>query len=243
MKKGSGRKRISGIYKIYNLIDDKIYIGSSQYIQSRWQAHRKLLKNQKHHSIHLQRWVNKYGIDNLIFEVVEKCDIDFLIIREQYYLDTLKPKFNIRVDAKSNKGLKQSKEHTAKMVEINSIPICQYTLDGKFIKLWKSTIEIERTLGYDRGGIYACKKGKIQVTANGYRWKEYKGSIEDIEPLKNGLANKRIIHLIDDFGNILDTYNSMTEAGKRLNICPKHISCVCKGLRNHTFGYKFKYAD
>lgn len=243
MRKGNGRKRISGIYKIYNLIDDKIYIGSSRYIQSRWQAHKKLLENQKHHSIHLQRWVNKYGIDKLIFEIIEECDIDFLILREQYYLDTLKPKFNIRVNAKSNKGLKQSKEHTAKMVEINSKPICQYDLNGKFIKLWKSAREVEKILGFSTCNIGAARKEKVQVTAYGYRWKEYKGSIEDIEPLKNGLANKRIVHLIDDFGNIINTYNSIKEAGESLNINYKHISCVCNGLRKHTFGYKFKYAN
>ena len=45
----------------------------------------------------------------------------------------------------------------------------QYTLDGKLIREWKSTSEIEQQLGYCRGHIGKCCNGKLK-TAYGYVW-------------------------------------------------------------------------
>lgn len=46
----------------------------------------------------------------------------------------------------------------------------QYTLNGEFIKEWKSTMDIERTLGLSNKSISACCIGK-QKTAYGFIWK------------------------------------------------------------------------
>ena len=46
----------------------------------------------------------------------------------------------------------------------------QYTLDGKLIKVWQSTMEIQRQLGFNRGNISAVARGE-RKTANGYVWK------------------------------------------------------------------------
>ena len=40
-------------------------------------------------------FVEKYGIENFQFEIVEECLKSELLNREQYYLDTLNPKYNI----------------------------------------------------------------------------------------------------------------------------------------------------
>jgi hypothetical protein len=48
--------------------------------------------------------------------------------------------------------------------------IYQYTLDGKFIKEFPSTMEVERQLGYSNGNISQCCLGK-RKTAYGYVWK------------------------------------------------------------------------
>ena len=41
-------------------------------------------------------------------------------------------------------------------------PVEQYSLTGKFIKLWESSREIERQLGFAHACINACSKGKIK---------------------------------------------------------------------------------
>lgn len=76
-----------GIYKITNIINNKCYVGSSVNITGRWYQHKTELKFNKHHSIKLQRSYNKHGVDNFKYEIIEECDIETLIIREQYYID------------------------------------------------------------------------------------------------------------------------------------------------------------
>lgn len=95
-----GGKNISGVYEITNLINNKIYIGSSINIKKRWKDHILLLKNQKHINVHLLNAWNKYGEENFSFSIIEEIypkekenRKDFIYRvreREFYYID----KFN-----------------------------------------------------------------------------------------------------------------------------------------------------
>jgi group I intron endonuclease len=81
----------TGVYQIRNLKNSKLYIGSASNkgFNDRWGLHLKQLNENSHHSIHLQRAWNKYGADVFAFEILETCDPQQCIEREQYYLDTL----------------------------------------------------------------------------------------------------------------------------------------------------------
>ena len=85
----------TGVYKITNQINGKFYIGSSKDLSRRKKDHFRLLKKGINHSILLQRAVNKYGITNFKFRIIELCEKELLISKEQYYIDKLKPKYNI----------------------------------------------------------------------------------------------------------------------------------------------------
>lgn len=99
-----------GIYKIANILTNDLYIGSSVNISKRFHAHKSKLLSNKHENIHLQRAINKYGMDNFIFEIIEYVqNKNDLIPREQYYLDILHPKYNIRTVADSNIGISKPK--------------------------------------------------------------------------------------------------------------------------------------
>jgi group I intron endonuclease len=50
----------------------------------------------------------KHGYDNFSVDILEYCEINVLIEREQYYLDLLKPEYNILKIANSRLGSKQS---------------------------------------------------------------------------------------------------------------------------------------
>lgn len=82
---------VSGIYKIVNKVNGKYYVGSSKNIFERKSRHLKSLRNGSHHSIHLQRAFNKYGENNFDFIIMETCEIDDTLLREQFFLDELKP--------------------------------------------------------------------------------------------------------------------------------------------------------
>lgn len=69
----------SGIYKIENTINSKVYVGSSNNIKVRWRKHKALLRHNKHPNQHLQNAWNKYGEDMFIFSVIELCPISSLL--------------------------------------------------------------------------------------------------------------------------------------------------------------------
>lgn len=77
----------SGVYKITCLSNDKIYIGSSKHILGRIEAHKIHLRKNKHRNPHLQNAWDKYGEENFTFEILEECDIENLLEREQYWMD------------------------------------------------------------------------------------------------------------------------------------------------------------
>ena len=84
-------RKLCGVYKITNVINDKFYIGSSKDIQNRWYQHKKSLDDGVHGNEHLQNAWNKYGGENFKFEVIEECEPTIQFEREQFYLNTLNP--------------------------------------------------------------------------------------------------------------------------------------------------------
>ena len=60
--------------------------------------------------------------------------------------------------------------HNQRVAEKRSKPVLQYTLDGKFVKKWKSQSDVERNLGYSQRNISACCRGKYK-SLYGYVWK------------------------------------------------------------------------
>jgi len=58
----------------------------------------------------------------------------------------------------------------AKSAKTRSKPVGQYTREGQLLKIWQSTIEVQRQLGFAQGEISAVALGK-RKTAHGYVWK------------------------------------------------------------------------
>lgn len=86
----------SGIYLITSKIKPyRCYIGSASNFTKRWRCHLSSLKRNKHHSRKLQNHFNKYKIEDLSFSIIEECSVNNLIIREQFYIDSYNPYFNI----------------------------------------------------------------------------------------------------------------------------------------------------
>jgi group I intron endonuclease len=80
------KQKISAIYAI--ITDDmRVYIGSSRNVFSRFTNHITSLKNNHHHNSYLQRYVNKYGIDNITLCILEFVDEELLAEKEQYYIN------------------------------------------------------------------------------------------------------------------------------------------------------------
>lgn len=59
-----------GIYTITSRKTSKVYVGSSVGTATRWRIHQRDLRNGGHTNLHLQRHVDKHGLEDLVFEVV-----------------------------------------------------------------------------------------------------------------------------------------------------------------------------
>lgn len=84
-----------GVYQIRNIINNKIYVGSSQNLYIRKREHFYTLSKGIHRNKHLQNAFNSYGKENLVFEIIEFCDIRDQINIEQYWIDTIQKYTNI----------------------------------------------------------------------------------------------------------------------------------------------------
>lgn len=99
----------AGVYLITNQVNGKFYIGSSTDIDRRWASHRHSFKQEPKYNSRLRSAVQKYGMENFTFALVEECEPikEVLLAREQHYIDTLQPEYNILPTAGSNLGFKQ----------------------------------------------------------------------------------------------------------------------------------------
>ena len=115
-------KEKAGIYRWNNLVTGKNYIGSAKDLSNR-------IRNYCSTS-NIQRVINressiifnailKYNINNFSLDILEYCEVNSLIIREQYYIDLLKPEYNILKIAGSRLGHKLS-EKTKKKLSISN---------------------------------------------------------------------------------------------------------------------------
>lgn len=98
------------IYKIENSLNKDFYVGSTINLAKRYYTHLNHIRSNKEFCKKLVRAVNKYGEENFIFNIIEECNTENILIREQYYLDKLNPKYNIAKIAGSNLGIKRSEE-------------------------------------------------------------------------------------------------------------------------------------
>jgi group I intron endonuclease len=104
-------KNKSGIYGFACKTTNKLYIGSSIDLSSRFYEHTYGSRS----NILLQNAINKYNLQDFIFIVFEYCEPKDLISQEQFYLDALKPQYNILKTAGSSLGYKHTKESLIKM--------------------------------------------------------------------------------------------------------------------------------
>jgi hypothetical protein len=100
-------KNKSGIYKITNKLNGNFYIGSSVNLSRRFTNYFSLsyISKIKSH-LTISRALIKYGYSNYELEILEYCEVSNLLIREQYYIDNLKPIYNIAKIAGSTLGIK-----------------------------------------------------------------------------------------------------------------------------------------
>ncbi len=117
------KKNKIGIYKLTNTITNESYVGSSINLTSRIRKYYsfKYIKNKALNSgSRISKAIFNYKINNFKFEILEYCNKESLIEKEQYYIDKLSPKYNVLKFAGSSLGFKHSIETKLKLKARNS---------------------------------------------------------------------------------------------------------------------------
>lgn len=202
---------MSYIYLITNLINNKQYVGKTvTSIPERYSKHLYSAFEEKDNCpIHCA--MRKYGKDNFKVEEVEKCSIEILAKREQYwiaYYDTYDKGYNATIGGDGAQ-------------KYNYELIYQYFLEGK------TQVEIAKLIN--------CEKHTITRAL-----RAYDVSVEDMQKGKYGNAKQKIYKIDKETGTILEIFSSMTEASKKENCSVSLISQICSGQKknlNKTYTY------
>ena len=244
----------TGIYKITNIINGKIYIGSSTSekdgFKDRINTHIRLLNRKTHYNKHLQSsWV-KYGSENFKFEIVEIIyGKNNILEREQYYIDLYnvinsKIGYNKSPIANSQLGFKHSNESKQKMSESAKIYSKEISERMKKIHTGKKMSDetkqkiSEKLKGCQRSKEFKNKmsniaKNRVVSDENKQKISEYK---------KNVISKKRKpIYQLSLDGDKIKIWSYAGEAEKELNVCKGKITDVCLGKRKTAGGFKWEY--
>lgn len=242
----------SGIYCIVNTINQKKYIGSSKNLYTRLQSHRSYLRANNHANKKLQNSWNKHGENNFQYFIIECCSENILLVREQYYIDTIKPWFNIIVKVQELKMPKESrikmsnsriegfKKGTIKLYQEK--PIFQYSLEGQFIRGFNSIKEASKSTGVNRSNINRFLSGMYKKGGN-FLWSLTK---EEFLPSytkaskDNSYLNKAI-KVTDLTTNQVTTYESLMVFSKIINKNYRAIYHAFKAGYPYMKRYMIKY--
>ena len=241
-------EKTSGIYSIYCIPTGKQYIGSSKNVKQRLQCHRSYLRGNRHpNPILLNSW-NKYGEINFLFFMIEKCSIDKLCEREQFYINKY-GSFNIikdieRWEIPEEMRMKMSNSRKNNFKSGKQIPyqlrkIYQYDLNGNFIKEWTSLKEAENTLNILSSDICSCAGGN-RKSAGHFIWKYEK---YDSVPKYNRVTNKgkilntKKIICENLFTNEIFYFSSLNDCSDYFKVTQQTIGYAIR----HSGIYKNKY--
>ena len=163
---------MQGVYKIENIVNHKIYVGSSVDINKRFDSHIKSLRKGKHNNKYLQRAWDKYGECNFDFAIIELVDDkDKIRDREQYYIELYDSSnhscgYNILPNTNIGLGVSVSEEVRVKISEQ-----CKGSKNGHYGKT-----HTEETK--ERIRLIKLEQGKIKRELRQQKWREEKHRCE-----------------------------------------------------------------
>lgn len=235
MKKSDG-----GIYAIVHIETGRRYIGSAVSISSRWSKHKSDLRSGSHCNRKLRGSWAKHGENAFRFEVVELVtDRTKLIEREQFWMDTLNPYYNLVMVAGSCLGMKMSAEARAKISAANK---GQYRMPAE-----SHQRRIEKITGLKQTA-ETCDKRRAKMLGRTF-------SDESISKMRDATANRSQDHLDkigeSNAGEYIVTAPDGTEISVRNlskfcrenDLLQNKMSNVATGSRKHHKGWLCRHDD
>lgn len=205
------------IYKITNDINDKIYIGKTNFsIEKRFKEHCRDAQKDKCKNRPLYSAMNKYGIEHFHIESIEEVPRERASEREQYWINFYNSYhfgYNATLGGEGT-------------YRINQQLIFDLFEEGKSLK------EIKQKTSYDPATIRACLLEKYPKEKISKEFEDRKQRPKSIKVAQIDKNSKEIIKI----------FNSIEEANRETH-ANRHIIPVCKGKRKTAAGYIWRYLD
>lgn len=244
------------VYRWINKLNGNMYVGSSTNLRIRLYTYFSLGSLNRSSRI-IDRALLKHGYSNFSFEILEYCTKENVLEREQYYMDFLKPIYNIVDKAGSTLGYKHTEASKAKM---RNLPLSDELLQVKLQSVAKagmanrvkvvianiktlvceeylSMTEAGKALGVHRNNISNALKNKRVIQKNFIAcdtsdkeaiFEEIKQALLNFD--KKAGASSRVQVIVENIKTQeQNEYISMTEAGKALGV---HKTTIVKAIKN-----------
>jgi group I intron endonuclease len=226
----------TGVYKITNPVNNEFYIGSASLsFAKRFLNHRRLLKFSKNPCSYLQKAYNKNKNVDFIFEILEVCNKEECIKKEQFYLDTLNPKYNLCKIAGSSLGRKASDQQKIKFFQ--SIRAFSDKEIITMFDLYNRGIKVKEIAQFIN-----CKPNNVSCILN----KDYKYKfVKEKYNLK--LKNKKTVYngrfLITKPNGEQVIVENLTKFAEENNLCAANLNKCSNGIFKTSKGHKVEKID
>ena len=160
------------IYKATNKINSKFYVGRTSYdkLYKRINTH---IWYSRHvnSNIPFSNALRKYGAENFKWEILEECKKEDSGTREIFWIDKLKPEYNVTLGGDGGTYGRPCPEHVKESTSIaNSKPV----LDTRTGIVYKSATEASKILNMTRSSISrSCAKDETKSKPNRKPWFRY----------------------------------------------------------------------
>jgi hypothetical protein len=164
--KDSGGK--TGVYRGINKENGNSYVGSAVDLRKRFYSYFNL-KTIARDNMVINKALIKYGYSTFKLEILEYCDKGIVISREQYYIDLLKPRYNILSTAGSSLGYNHTEGTKLKILDSSPrrVEVEVLDLETNITTIYSSMRQAARGLNADSSSLKANIVSKQQKPYRG----------------------------------------------------------------------------
>jgi group I intron endonuclease len=204
------------IYKITNKINNKVYIGKTEYKPIlRWKQHQSCIDKDGYKDRPIYKALKKYGFDNFNFEVLEETESPEA--REVYYISL----FNSYVGFENSNGYNATLGGDGKKYAFSNQEELELLI--LLFNQNKPVYEIADILERDE------KTTALKLKELGFKLD------------RNKLTKKQVVKCDRITKEEVELFNSITEAANSVDGGKQHISEVCNGSRKSAYGFYWKF--
>jgi group I intron endonuclease len=200
---------VAGTYRIKNMVNGKVYNGSSANVSERLAGHRHALVEGTHYNRHLQGAFNKYGADAFVFEPVDEVAVLFrtltseqrmclrpqLVYAEQVNIDRdeswkQEKGYNLAARAGSPLGVKHSEETRRKIRKYQNRPDVAERKRQRMLG-WHPTEEQRERMAVSHLGAKHTEESKRKTTTSLLSSEKFHAAMASAEVRQKISANQK----------------------------------------------------